>query len=380
MLKSTLIAAALASASATTYFKESFDGSWADRWVSGKDSGRVGLSAGKWYNDATADQGLQTQQDAKFYHVSSTFPSFSNAGKDLVLQFSVKHAQNIDCGGGYLKFLPSGLDQTVFNGDSAYNIMFGPDICGATKKVHVIFNYKGKNHLIKDTIPAKTDVLTHTYTLIVRPDQTFEVQIDGETVKDGNLVDKWDFLEPKMIKDPAVSKPAGWVDKKMMDDPEDQKPEGYDDIPKTIVDPDASKPSDWSDEDDGAWEAPQIPNPAFKGPWRPKQIENPEYKGPWVHPEIANPEYKEDLSIYSYPSFGAVGVDVWQVKSGSIFDNIIITDSVAEASAFAFSQAARDAEKAMHDAAEAEKVAAEKAERDAAAALDQADDQGHDEL
>ena len=70
----------------------------------------------------------------------------------------------------------------------------------------------------------------------------------------------------------------------------------------------------------------------------------------------------------------------YECMCGSIFDNIIITDSVAEASAFAFSQAARDAEKAMHDAAEAEKVAAEKAERDAAAALDQADDQGHDEL
>lgn len=32
----------------------------------------------------------------------------------------------------------------------------GPDICGpGTKKVHVIFNYKGKNHLINKDIRCK---------------------------------------------------------------------------------------------------------------------------------------------------------------------------------------------------------------------------------
>ncbi len=34
-----------------------------------------------------------------------------SVGKKLIVQFSVKHAQNIDCGGGYIKLLPSGLDQ-----------------------------------------------------------------------------------------------------------------------------------------------------------------------------------------------------------------------------------------------------------------------------
>lgn len=52
----------------------------------------------------------------------------------------------------------------------------GPDICGpSNKKVHVIFNYKGKNHLIKKEIRPKDDVYTHLYTLIVKPDQTYEV-------------------------------------------------------------------------------------------------------------------------------------------------------------------------------------------------------------
>jgi len=90
---SLLALSTITTATATTYFKETFDAGWEERWVTGADSGAVGL----------AENGLQTQQDAKFYHVSSAFDSFSNADKDLVLQFSVKHGQKIDCGGGYLK-------------------------------------------------------------------------------------------------------------------------------------------------------------------------------------------------------------------------------------------------------------------------------------
>ena len=62
------------------------------------------------------------------------------------------------------------------HGDSEYNIMFGPDICGySTKKVHVIFRYKGENHLIKKDIKCKDDELTHIYTLIVTPDNKYKV-------------------------------------------------------------------------------------------------------------------------------------------------------------------------------------------------------------
>jgi calreticulin len=47
---------------------------------------------------------VKTSQDAHFYSMAAKFPKkFSNAGKTLVVQFTVKHEQNIDCGGGYLK-------------------------------------------------------------------------------------------------------------------------------------------------------------------------------------------------------------------------------------------------------------------------------------
>jgi len=46
---------------------------------------------------------------------------------------------------------------------------------------------------------------------------------------------------------------------------------------------------------------------------------------------IDNPDYHPDSNLYAYDSFKYIGIDVWQVKSGSIFDNIIITSDVEEA-------------------------------------------------
>jgi calreticulin len=365
----------LAAASATTYYKEQFaDGdAWTKRWVQSswkKSSGEAGsfqLTAGKWYGDADDDKGIQTSADARFYAWSSKLKTpFSNEGKTLVLQFSVKHEQSIDCGGGYVKVMGDGLDQSDFKGDTDYFIMFGPDICGtSTRKVHVIFGYKGKNHLIKKEISAESDALTHVYTLIVKPDQTYEVRIDGNKKESGSLTDDWDFLAPKKIKDPKVSKPSDWVDEPMMEDPSDVKPEDYDSVPKQISDPDAKKPEDWDDEADGAWEAPKIDNPEFKGDWKPKKIKNPAYKGKWEHPEIDNPEYVADDKIYAFKNIGFVGFDLWQVKAGSIFDNIIITDSVAEAEALLDQtyKANKDGEKKMHDDVDKKKRDEEEAQR-----------------
>jgi len=360
----------------TIHFKESFDD--LKRWVtsswkqSSGEAGKFGLGTGEWFGgDSKEAQGIQTTQDARFYAASAKFPSFSNQGKDLVIQFSVKFPQKIDCGGGYIKVLPGTVDQENFGGDSQYNIMFGPDICGhSTKKVHVIFNYpkkgeKGENLLIKKEIRAETDQLTHVYTLIVHPDNTYEVRVDGTKRESGSLLEDWDFLPPKKIKDPTVSKPSDWVDEAMIDDPEDKKPAGWDNTPRTVPDPDAEKPADWDEESDGEWEAPQIDNPEFKGEWKPKRIPNPAYKGPWVHPEIDNPDYKEDSNLYRYSDIGAVGIDIWQVKNGTIFDNIIVTDSIAEAEKLMEDTygKTKDAEKNAFEESEKKKRDEEEADR-----------------
>uniref|UniRef100_A0A8D3BKN9 Calreticulin n=1 Tax=Scophthalmus maximus TaxID=52904 RepID=A0A8D3BKN9_SCOMX len=310
---------------------------WTSRWLPSKhksDYGQWKLTAGKFYGDAEADKGVQTSQDARFYALSARFEPFSNEGKTLVVQFTVKHEQKIDCGGGYVKIFPSDLDQSAMHGDSQYYIMFGPDICGySTKKVHVILNYKGQNHLIKKDIKCKDDELTHLYTLILNPDQTYEVKINNEKVESGSLEEDWDMLPPKKIKDPEAKKPSDWDDRAKIDDPSDAKPEDWDKA-ETIPDPDATKPDDWDEDMDGEWEPAMITNPDYKGEWKPKQIDNPDYKGAWVHPEIDNPEFTQDATMYKFDKIGVLGLDLWQVKAGTIFDNFLITDDVKEAEEF----------------------------------------------
>merc|ERR1711975_16802 len=357
----------VAFATAEVYFEEDFSGDWESRWIQSKaksDLGAMKVSAGKFFGDEEAGKGLQTSQDAKFYAISAKMKEFSNEGKTLVIQFSVKHEQDIDCGGGYLKI--GAYEPEKFEGSSTYNIMFGPDICGSsTKKTHVIFNYKEKNLDKKKEVRCESDTLSHLYTLIVKPDNTYEVQIDMNKVDDGSLEEGWDFLEPKQIRDPDEKKPEDWVDEAEIYDPEDKKPEGYDEIPAKIADPKATKPDDWDDESDGTWEAPQIDNPDYKGEWKAKRIKNPAYKGVWEAKLIANPKYAPDDKLYKYDKFSTVGIDVWQVKSGTIFDNILITDDVAYAKEHAEKtwKAQKDGEKAMKEKADEEKRKKDEEER-----------------
>merc|ERR1712242_2439 len=195
------------------------------------------------------------------------------------------------------------------------------------------------------------------------------VLIDNESAQTGSLTDDWDMLLPKKIKDPEQSKPDDWVDQAKLDDPEDVKPEDWDKA-EHIADPDATKPEDWDDEMDGEWEPPMIDNPEYKGEWKPRQIDNPEYKGKWIHPEIDNPEYNADdaKSLGKYDEVCKIGFDLWQVKSGTIFDNVLITDDVAEAKKIGDETwgATKDPEKAMNDSQDEEEKA--KAEAEAAAA------------
>jgi len=223
-------------------------------------------------------------------------------------------------------------------------------------------------------VKTETDHLSHLYTLVVEPDNTFKVMIDQKVVREGALDAAWDFLLPKEIKDPDVKKPADWVDAKQIPDPDDVKPDNWDNIPASVPDAEASKPDDWDDEEDGEWEAPMVDNPEFKGEWRPKMIDNPEYKGSWVHPLVPNPAYIEDKNLHARcTDCTHVGFELWQVKSGTIFDDIIVTDSLEEANADAAEGFLKrqGPEKEQHDAAEAEKAeaaAAARKEQEAAAA------------
>merc|ERR1711988_186720 len=307
------------------------------------------------------DSGIQTSADSKFYGLSAGFDSFSNEGKDLIIQYQAKYEKDIECGGGYVKIGPKMADAKAFGDPTEYNIMFGPDKCGYTKRTHLIFNYKGKNVLKKSDLAYKQGEdwsVSHLYTLTVKPDNTVTVAVDQEELYSGNMKDDWELLKPKIIPDPDDKKPGDWVDTSMMDDPE------------------AKKPDDWDDEEDGEWEAPMKDNPDYKGDWSAKRISNPEYKGVWEAKKIDNPEFVDDDAVYKFGEFGFIGFDLWQVKAETIFDNIIITDDAAEADSFAAKwKTLSEVEKAKKKEEDDKK----KAEEDAKKAEESDDDDDDDD-
>lgn len=109
------------------------------------------------------------------------------------------------------------------------------------------------------------------------------------------------------------------------------------------------------------------------------QIDNPDYKGVWQHPEIDNPEYSADSSLYLRNEVCTVGLDLWQVKSGTIFDNVLITDDLAYAKKAAEGvKATQEGEKKMKDAQDDEER--KKAEAEAkTSASNKEDDDDEDE-
>merc|ERR1712131_474830 len=91
-----------------------------------------------------------------------------------------------------------------------------------------------------------------------------------------------------------------------------------------------------------------------------------------VHPEIDNPDYAADDQIYAYDDFGRIGLDLWQVKSGTVFSNFLMTDDLETADA-----EAKELLKKIE--AESEAKAAEEAEA-AKAAEEEGDELDEDEL
>ncbi|KAM6331915.1 LOW QUALITY PROTEIN: calreticulin-3 [Alca torda] len=242
------------------------------------DLGRFKLMAGKFYGDPV-DKSLQTYENSKFYAMSSRCKPFSNRG-NLVSQYTVKH-EKIACGGGYVKIFSSTLYQKNLSRDSHYYIMFGESI--------------------------------------------------------SLLLKNWHCCCAK-INDPTARKPTDWDDRIQTDDPNDK--------PELICSPYFALLDYF------------IPTYAFdivelwtififliflcfffflkdwKGEWKPRQIDNPNYRGVWPHPQIDNPNYSPDSSVYRFENISIIGLDIWQVRAGTVFDKFLITDDEVYAEDF----------------------------------------------
>ncbi|RKP36243.1 Calreticulin precursor, partial [Dimargaris cristalligena] len=333
-----LASLALQLAAAKVYFREEFDQfDTTSRWVQSRaknNFGRWELATGALVADPAINQGLQTKGDSSYFALSAALEEpFKTYGKPLVLQYSVRFDRVIDCSGSYIKLYPANLDQLELTGESPFSVMFGPDMCGSSHFVKVLLSHKGKNYEIKKAISPINDQLTHLYTLIIKPNRTYQILIDNKRKAAGRLVDDFDFVQPESIPDTKATKPADWDDRLMIPDPEATPPADWVDHPQEIPDPEAQQPEEWDDDMDGPWEAPLLANPAYLS-WNPPPVKNPNYQGPWSAPDIPNPKYNPKAKYLDY-TLGYLGFDLWQVTSGVIMDNILVTDDVDYAKEFA---------------------------------------------
>uniref|UniRef100_A0A803PIY5 Calnexin homolog n=1 Tax=Cannabis sativa TaxID=3483 RepID=A0A803PIY5_CANSA len=369
--------------SSDAIFYESFEDSFEGRWiVSEKDeyNGVWKLSKSEGHDD----HGLLVSEKARKYAIVKELDDVLNLkDKTIVLQFEVRLQNGLECGGAYLKYLrpqDAGWKAKEFDNDSPYAIMFGPDKCGSTNKVHFILKHKNpKNgeyveHHLKSPPSVPSDKLTHVYTAILTPDNEVRILVDGEEKKKANFLSSDDFepalIPAKTIPDPNDKKPEDWDERAKIpdadavkpddwdedapmeiEDEEAVKPEGWlDDEPEEVDDPEATKPEDWDDEEDGEFEAPKIDNPkcetapgcgewkkpmkknpAYKGKWHAPLIDNPNYKGIWKPQDIPNPDYFE-IEKPDFEPIAAIGIEIWTMQDGILFDNILIAadEKVAE--------------------------------------------------
>lgn len=68
--------------------------------------------------------GIQTSTDARHYAISAKIPEFSNKNRTLVVQYSFRLEQDIECGGGYIKLLSGYVNQKKFGGDTPYRYIY----------------------------------------------------------------------------------------------------------------------------------------------------------------------------------------------------------------------------------------------------------------
>ncbi|RYG68605.1 hypothetical protein EON64_04805 [archaeon] len=199
--------------------------------------------------------GLRLSQEMKHYGFGVSFPTVSlrDLAGDLVVQYEVKFDETLNCGGAYIKLLRDG-DMGTLDGSTAYSIMFGPDRCGATNKIHFILQHRNpisglwEEKHFNESLPVKADTFTHLYSLRVGRDNTFAIALDNKVAAEGNLLTH--MVPPvnpdKEVYDPQDLKPRDWVDDEFVVDKNAVKPDDWDEKqPRRVPDAHVVQPADW---------------------------------------------------------------------------------------------------------------------------------------
>ena len=350
----------------------------------------------KWENEQLfplqtrrSERGIVVKDKERSAAISHKFRHPINVPNEtLVIQFEARAQFLFTCTSMYMfLFTDPDFEPLEFSNSTHHIIEFGPERCLSTNMTKLSFftdseegSLKQVEHKLKTPQWIPVDEISHLYTLVIRPNNTFEYMIDNRSMRNGTFTDDFtpslvDDSNSPMIDDPNDVKPDDWDDRALIRDPNEKKPKDWDDDappmipdpkkltppkgwlldePKTIMDSSANKPRDWNEQLMGEWKPqlipnpkcasapgcgpytpPKIRNPKARGKWRPKYIQNPNYKGEWHPRKIPNPNYKpqndkEPQQKFVIPPLTGIGFNVWTQHREIAFTNVLIGTNETE--------------------------------------------------
>ncbi|PFH34029.1 hypothetical protein BESB_071810 [Besnoitia besnoiti] len=218
----------------------------------------------------------------KFHGISTRLPAPVNdtLKKSFVLQYEILQTRPLTCGGGYLKLLqfPQKQHLREFNHLTDYLVMFGPDVCGRRNQIHFILKIQNPltgewtEHHLQSPPKLQPSPFSTLLTLWIKPDDSFEILVDGVTVRTGSLLED---MEPPL-----------------------QPPE-------TLVVGTAA------DDDEAA--SDRRGNKATAAS------------------SVKNPAYFKLEHAHRLRDVNAIGLELWTVEGGTAFDNLLLADSIEAA-------------------------------------------------
>lgn len=331
---------------------------------------------GKWTNDLSYplqgrrhEKGLVINDKAKSHIISQILPApIYHMNEPIVIQYEVRAQLTYHCFKSLLRVHTKTFDPFHQTNKTHGTIEFGPQ--HTNKKTRAILNFyttdkDGKEvaHKLEKEIRVPYDEIPHLYTLIIRPDNTFEYMIDAMSFMNGTFTHSFKIpvVEPRLIDDPTDSKPADWVDNEFYPDPNARKPDDWDENepemipnprylnppfgweenePEKIPDPKDKAPDDWNEfmfgeykpkmirnpkcrVGCGKYKPPMIKNKKYKGKWSPPMLRDPKYKGPWAPRKITNPKFTHEYN-YSLPGITGFSFNIWSAYHDVLVTNLFV--------------------------------------------------------
>ena len=331
-------------------FYESFGDGSLERWkISKNDKYKGEWSIGETYPPQGRENETALIQLTRNAHhaISTVFPTpiTFDTKNPLVIQYEFRAQHSFTCSGAYLKlFSGKAFDPEKLDNNTQWTIMFGPDRCGETHSIRLIFNiFNPKKQKMEErqlihppSFPS--DRNNHLFTLILRPDSTFEIRLDNTKARSGTLYDDFDppIVPKKQIPISSGKKTHNLDDIEYIEELEEipsTQEINNDEEPELIPDPNAQKPNYWDDHILGKWEPPLIRNPNSKSQLKVvnrKLVKNPNYNGGLKTEMKENPDYYPVSDPTRIPSFTGIGFELWCTNKLLSFTNILISKSEEE--------------------------------------------------